>query len=98
MQPIKQQLQESEDESENGYQLKSNGQIIEIISEFGNGETEFHTCDIERLVVENERVREMINSFEISKETHELPNNNSSEFNEGYVAAMNYVINQLNKI
>jgi hypothetical protein len=42
-----------------GYQLKTNQEIIDIISFFGNGETEFHTVDINRLVVENDRVKQL---------------------------------------
>ena len=38
----------------NDYILKSNNQLIGIISEFGCGETDFHTADIERLIKENE--------------------------------------------
>lgn len=51
-------LQDCENEQSDGYQLKSNEQLIDIISEFGNGETEFHTVDIDRLIVENEQLQQ----------------------------------------
>ena len=60
MQTIKEELQQMEDEQVDGYQLKSNEDIIDIISEFGNGETEFHTLDINRLVVENQRMKKAL--------------------------------------
>lgn len=53
---IREELQEYEDEQEDGYQLKTNEEIIDMICEFGSGETEFHTIDINRIVVENERL------------------------------------------
>ena len=55
--------QESEDEHEDGYQLKTNFELIDIICDFGNGETEFHTCDIERLVMENEAYKKLLNKI-----------------------------------
>lgn len=60
MQTIREELQQMEDEQVDGYQLKSNEDIIDIISEFGNGETEFHTLDINRLVVENQRMKKVL--------------------------------------
>lgn len=54
---VMKELQEMEDEQENGYQLKTDEQIIDIICEFGNGETEFHTIDINRLIVDNRRMK-----------------------------------------
>ena len=45
---IREELQEMEDEQVDGYQLKSNEDVIDIIKDFGNGETEFHTLDINR--------------------------------------------------
>lgn len=59
MRNIRQELQEIEDEY-GGYKLKTNDEIIDMISDFGNGMLEFHTVDIERLVVENmELVKEL---------------------------------------
>lgn len=65
MKSIKQELQESEDEHADGYQLKSDEDIINIIIDFGNGETEFHTLDINRLVVENQRMKDKLGITEI---------------------------------
>lgn len=59
----KQELQESLDESGDDYILKTNKELIDIISDFGMGETEFHTADIERLIVENEKQYAIIRSL-----------------------------------
>lgn len=56
----KEELQESLDEYEDGYILKTNKELIDIICYFGMGETEFHTADIERLIKENYKQRELI--------------------------------------
>lgn len=52
---IKEEIQESLDEHGDGYILKTNKELIDIICDFGFGETEFHTADVERLIVENEK-------------------------------------------
>ena len=49
-------LQESLDYYDDGYRLKTNEEIIDIICDFGCGETEFHTTDIERLIKENSKM------------------------------------------
>jgi len=95
---IKEQLQEIEDEYSSGYILKTNKEIIDIISGFGNGETEFHTVDIERLVVENKKAGDLIALFETIKTFYELPNENTGEYNQGYVKAMSIAINELKDI
>jgi hypothetical protein len=95
---IKEQLQELEDEYESGYTLKTNKEIINIISQFGNGETEFHTVDIERLVVENKKAVDLIELFKSNKISHEIPNENTGEYNEGYVKAMCHAINGLKDV
>jgi hypothetical protein len=64
-QTIREELQEEEDYHEDGYKLKTDEEIINIISEFGNGVTEFHTLDIDRLVVENQRMKEILKIDEI---------------------------------
>ena len=92
---IREELQELEDEQVNGYRLKTNGEIIDIISEFGNGVTEFHTLDINRLVVENQRANKLVQMFNDDKVRHELPNDNNGEYNQGYVKAMSRAINHL---
>lgn len=97
-QSIREELQENENEQEFPYQLKTNDEIICDIIEFGYGECEFHTLDINRLVVESERTIELMKKFEHLKMKHELPNDNHSEFNEGYVKAMCHAINQLKLI
>jgi hypothetical protein len=98
MQKIAVVIKQMEDEQMVGYQLKTNEEIIDIISEFGNGETEFHTLDINRLVVENDRAKQLIELFEASKTHHELPNDKDYSYNEGYVAAMCDAINRLKEI
>lgn len=47
------------------YILKTNDQIIDIISEFGCGETEFHTVDISRLLTENEEHLKLIDKYQL---------------------------------
>jgi len=47
-------MQESIDiYKESGYQLKTDSELVEKIAEFGFGELEFHTADIERLVTQS---------------------------------------------
>lgn len=57
---IKEELQDSLDESGDDYILKTNKELIDIISVFGCGETEFHTVDVERLIKETYKQREII--------------------------------------
>ena len=64
-QTIREELQEEEDYHEDGYILKTDEEIINIIKEFGNGVTEFHTLDINRIIVENQRMKEILNIDEI---------------------------------
>ena len=98
MQKISEELQEMENEQKDGYALKTNEEIIDMISEFGNGIMDFHSIDINRLVVENERAKKLIELFEASKTYHELPNDTTAEYNEGYVKAMCNAINRLKAI
>ena len=98
IQKIREEIQEEEDYHEDGYQLKSNEDIINMIIEFGNGETEFHTLDINRIVVENDRLKKLVELFEASKTEHILSNDNDAEYNEGYVKCCNAVINRINEI
>lgn len=49
---IRENIQEILNEHDD-YVLKTNEELIDIISEFGSGETEFHTADIDRLITEN---------------------------------------------
>ena len=90
MQKIREELQEMEDEQMDGYQLKTNEEIIDIISEFGNGETEFHTLDINRIVVENERV---INFISALKKDLEIYDHGAT-----YIRAANNIITQIEDI
>ena len=60
---IKEELQESLDESGDDYILKTNKELIDIIYDFGCGETEFHTGDVERLIVENEKQNKIIHEL-----------------------------------
>lgn len=57
---IRKEIQEELDYYEGAYQLKSNEEIIEIIKDFGSGECEFHTTDINRLVVDNLRMEKLL--------------------------------------
>ena len=54
--------------------------------------------DINRLVVENDRAKSLIELFEARKTFHELPNDTTAEYNEGYVKAMCNAINRLKEI
>jgi hypothetical protein len=56
-------LQESLDESGDGYALKTNSELINMIKDFGCGETEFHTADIERLIKENKKMVSVISNL-----------------------------------
>lgn len=98
MNKIKTELQEILDEHSDGYQLKTNEEIINMIAWFGCGELEFHTADINRLVVENERAKKLIDLFESDKFDHKLPSDNAGEYNQGYVQAMCNAINRLKEI
>jgi len=55
---IRKQIQDNLDESGDGYILKTDSELIDIIANFGNGETEFHTADIERLLREKHFLEE----------------------------------------
>jgi hypothetical protein len=59
-----------------GYQLKTNSELIDIIRQ----------------------TKELIELFEAVKTFHELPNNTTAEYNEGYVNAMSISINRLKEI
>ena len=59
---IREKIQDSLDDSGDDYTLKTNEELIDIISEFGCGETEFHTADIERLIKENEHLKKMLDA------------------------------------
>jgi len=52
-------------ESGDDYQLKTDEEIIDIICDFGNGFTEFHTIDINRIIVKNQRMKRLLNIEEI---------------------------------
>jgi len=95
---IREEIQDEEDYHEEGYTLKTNEDIIKAIVDFGRGQTEFHTLDIKRLVVENERLKKLPELFKSSKTHHELPNDNTSEYNLGYVKCCNNVINRINEL
>jgi hypothetical protein len=98
MQKIGEELQEWEDQHEDGYQLKTNQEIIDIISFFGNGETEFHTVDINRLVVENDRVKQLARDLEFMKEMHINNNSDEYEYSRGFTEAIDKVIKEINSI
>lgn len=65
MRPIRQELQDHLDDSGDDYKMKSDEEIIDMICEFGSGELEFHTIDINRIIVENQRMKKLLNIEEI---------------------------------
>ena len=60
MKDIAKMIQDGLDENDDGYILKTDEQIIDIIINFGNGETEFHTADIERLIREKQQLEKQL--------------------------------------
>jgi len=65
MKPIREELQVSLWDSGDNYVLKTDDEIIDMIIDFGCGETEFHTVDINRIIVENQRMKALLNIKEI---------------------------------
>lgn len=65
MKTIKEELQESLWDNGDDYQLKTDEEIIDMIIDFGSGETEFHTIDINRIIVENQRMKKLLNIEDI---------------------------------
>ncbi|WP_299136358.1 hypothetical protein [uncultured Tenacibaculum sp.] len=98
MRKIKEELQEYQDEQFEGVVLRTNEEIIDVLIENGDCFHEFHTSDVNRLIVENNRMKSLINLFEASKTHHELPNDNTAEYNEGYVKCCNNIINRISEI
>lgn len=82
----KEELQESLDECGEDYILKTNKELIDVICDFGMGETEFHTADIERLIKENYKQRELI------LELVELIGISNIELSEKIVKDLKYII------
>ena len=56
-------LQESLNDNQEDYTLKTNEELKDIIINFGCGETEFHTGDIERLIKEHEKMYEILQAL-----------------------------------
>lgn len=56
-------IQENLDDDSDGYVLKTNAELVNIIMDFGCGETEFHTADIERLIKENKKMVSVIENL-----------------------------------
>lgn len=52
-------LQESLNENDENYTLKTNEELKDVIRNFGCGEIEFHTADIERILKEHEKLYEI---------------------------------------
>lgn len=63
MEHIREQIQDNLEESGDDYILKTDAELIDIISDFGCGETEFHTADIERLIREKHFLEERLEGF-----------------------------------
>lgn len=96
---IRDELQQYEEDTGSNYRLKTNEEIIDYIVNYGHGEINFHTVDINRLVVESERVAQIIPHLEILQLHHQVPNKeNTSEYNRGYAKAMSEVLIKLDKI
>lgn len=53
-------IQETLNEQEDSYTLKTNKELVNLIIDFGCGETEFHTADIERLIKEHSKLIETL--------------------------------------
>lgn len=77
---IRKQIQERLDEDGDGYILKTNDELIDIICNFGCGETEFHTADIERLLREISFLKEREEG--LVARIKELMENNKTEEND----------------
>ena len=56
----REELQESLNDSQEDYTLKTNEELKDIIRNFGCGETEFHTGDVERLIKEHEKMYQIM--------------------------------------
>ena len=56
-------IQENLDVDSDGYVLKTNAELVNMIIDFGCGETEFHTADIERLIKENKKMVSVIENL-----------------------------------
>jgi hypothetical protein len=63
MKEIRYNLQNSLDECGEDYTLKTNDELINDITVFGIGKTDFHTADIERLIKENIAYEKNIKNF-----------------------------------
>ena len=60
MENIAKKIQDSLDDSYDNYKLKTDEQLIDMIINFGCGETEFHTADIERLIREKQQLEKQL--------------------------------------
>ena len=56
-------LQDAINDNGEDYTLKTNEEIKDIIRNFGCGETEFHTGDIERLIKEHEKMYQIMQAL-----------------------------------
>ncbi len=63
MKDIAREIQDSLDETDDGYILKTDEQLIDVIINFGCGETEFHTADIERLIREKQQLEKQFKTM-----------------------------------
>ena len=66
MKDIAKMIQDGLDENDDGYILKTDEQIIDTIINFGCGETEFHTSDIERLIREKQQLEKQLKSYNLA--------------------------------
>ncbi len=65
MKDIAREIQDSLDETDDGYILKTDEQLIDNIINFGCGETDFHTADIERLIREKQQFEKQLKTMGI---------------------------------
>ena len=58
METIREQIQNALININDDYILKTDAELIDVISDFGCGETNFHTADIERLLKEKKHYQQ----------------------------------------
>lgn len=56
-------IKENLEESLEDYKLKTDQELLDSIGEFGCGELEFHTADIERVIAEKQHLEKGLNDL-----------------------------------
>ena len=62
---VKRVMQEALYDSEDDYCLKTDEELLSNISYFGCGECDFHTADVERLIMEKRALLEILNGISL---------------------------------